>query len=206
MITQADFIKINPFEWEIPRSFRADMRVPVRVFASEDLLKAVPRDKSLEQAVNATTLPGLVGKVLVMPDMHQGYGFPIGGVAATRYPGGVISPGGIGYDINCGVRLLGSRLSYEETKPYLKDLAHALNQHCPSGVGTGGHHRLHTREVEKVCREGSQWAKKAGFASGQDLRRTEQGGRIEGADPRYLSPRALKRGTGQVGSRALNGE
>lgn len=200
MISLADLIKINPFEWEIPKSYRADMRVPVRVFASEDLLKAVTRDKSLEQAVNATTLPGLVGSVLVMPDMHQGYGFPIGGVAATRYPEGVISPGGIGYDINCGVRLLGSRLSYEETKPYIKELAYALNQHCPSGVGKGGHHRLHSREVEKVCREGSRWAKKAGFASDQDLRRTEEGGCIAGADPRYLSPRALKRGTEQVGS------
>ena len=200
MVSRADLIKITPFEWEIPTSFRSDMRVPVRVFASEILLKDVARDKSLIQAVNATTLPGLVGSVMVMPDMHQGYGFPIGGVAATRYPEGVISPGGIGYDINCGVRLLGSRLSYEETKPYLKELAVALDQHCPSGVGTAGHHRFQAREVEKVCREGSLWAKNAGFASESDLRRTEQGGRIEGADPRYLSPRALSRGTEQVGS------
>ncbi len=188
MVSQSDLIKINPNEWEIPTSFRSDMRVPVRVFASEELLQDVTRDKSLNQAVNATTLPGLVGSVMVMPDMHQGYGFPIGGVAATRYPEGVISPGGIGYDINCGVRLLGSRLSYEETKPYLKELAIALNQHCPSGVGTAGHHRFPAREIEQVCREGSRWAKKAGFASDSDLRRTEEGGRIDGADPTLPEP------------------
>jgi tRNA-splicing ligase RtcB len=200
MISHKDLTQISPYEWEIPRSFRSDMRVPVRVFASEVLLKDVTRDKSLEQAVNATTLPGLVSPVMVMPDMHQGYGFPIGGVAATSYPEGVISPGGIGYDINCGVRLLGSRLRYQETKSYLKELAEALNQHCPSGVGTGGHQRLSDAELKEVCRDGSRWAKRAGYASEQDLRRTEQGGRIEGADPRHLSPRAIQRGSDQVGS------
>jgi len=200
MVSRSDLKKINSYEWEIPRSYRADMRVPVRIFASEELLKDVTRDKSLEQAVNACSLPGLVGSVMVMPDMHQGYGFPIGGVAATKYPEGVISPGGIGYDINCGVRLLGSRLSYQETKPYLNDLATALNQFCPSGVGKSGHLRLSIAEVENVCRNGSRWAKKAGYASDQDLRRTEEGGRIQGADPRNLSSRALKRGTEQVGS------
>jgi len=176
MVSQVDLIKISPYEWEIPTSYRPDMRVPVRIFASEELLKDVTRDKSLEQAINATTLPGLVGSVMVMPDMHQGYGFPIGGVAATRYPEGVISPGGIGYDINCGVRLLGSRMPYEEVKPLIKELAYALNQHCPSGVGIGGRQRLSSKETERVCREGSRWAKNAGFASENDLRRTEQGG------------------------------
>ncbi len=200
MVSINDLKRINSYEWEIPQSYRADMRVPVRIFASEELLKGITRDKSLEQAVNACSLPGLVGSVMVMPDMHQGYGFPIGGVAATKYPQGVISPGGIGYDINCGVRLLGSRLSYQETKPYLDELATALNQYCPSGVGKSGHFRLSTREVEDVCRDGSRWAKKKGYASDQDLRRTEEGGRIQGADPHYLSPRALKRGTNQVGS------
>ena len=200
MVSINDLQRINSYEWEIPQSYRADMRVPVRIFASEELLKGVARDKSLEQAINACSLPGLVGSVMVMPDMHQGYGFPIGGVAATKYPQGVISPGGIGYDINCGVRLLGSRLSYQETKPYLDELATALNQFCPSGVGKSGHLRLSAKEVEDVCREGSRWAKKRGYASDQDLRRTEEGGRIQGADPRYLSPRALKRGTNQVGS------
>jgi len=200
MISPENLKKISDYEWEIPTSYRSDMRVPVRIFASEALLIDVTRDKSLEQAVNASCLPGLAGSIKVMPDMHQGYGFPIGGVAATRYPGGVISPGGIGYDINCGVRLLGSRLTYEEGKPYLGQLADALNQFCPSGVGTGGHHRLSNAEVEDLCRKGSRWAKEKGFATDQDLRRTEDGGMIPGADPRNLSPRALKRGTEQVGS------
>lgn len=200
MISTADLKQIGPCEWEIPASYRPDMRVPVRLFASKEILKEVSRDKSLDQAVNATTLPGLASPVMVMPDMHQGYGFPIGGVAATRYPDGVISPGGIGYDINCGVRLLGSRIPHLEAQPYLKELAAALNKFCPSGVGTGGRQRFSSREVEEVCRKGSQWAKSAGFASEQDLRRTEDGGLIPGADPRHISPRAKERGSGQVGS------
>ncbi|MCJ7715437.1 MAG: RtcB family protein [Anaerolineales bacterium] len=200
MVSISDLKQITDYEWEIPSSYRSDMRVPVRIFASSELLKDVSRDKSLEQAVNATTLPGLVGSVMVMPDMHQGYGFPIGGVAATRYPEGVVSPGGIGYDINCGVRLLSSQLSYQEVKPYLGELATALNQFCPSGVGTGGHHRFPGKEIEEVCRSGSRWAKGAGFASDQDIRRTEDNGQIQGADPRHLSPRALQRGSAQVGS------
>jgi len=200
MVSIQDLIQISPYEWEIPQSYRSDMRVPVRIFASEVLLEDVTRDKSLDQAVNATSLPGLVGSVMVMPDMHQGYGFPIGGVAATKYPHGVISPGGIGYDINCGVRLLGSRLTYQETVPYLDDLATALNGFCPSGVGKGGHIRLTTKEVQEVCRDGSLWAKKNGYASDQDLRRTEESGRLVGADPKYVSPRALSRGSDQVGS------
>ena len=200
MVSSEDLRQIAPYEWEIPASYRSDMRVPVRLFSSPALIKEADRDKSLDQAVNAAALPGLVGAVMVMPDMHQGYGFPIGGVAATRYPEGVISPGGIGYDINCGVRLLASRLRLQEARPYLDDLATALNQFCPSGVGTGGRQRLSKREVEEVCRRGSVWARSAGFASDQDLRRTEDGGRIYGADPRHLSPRSLERGSGQVGS------
>lgn len=200
MVSIQDLIQISPYEWEIPQSYRTGMRVPVRLFASEELLKDVSRDKSLDQAINATTLPGLVGSVMVMPDMHQGYGFPIGGVAATRYPDGVISPGGIGYDINCGVRLLGSRIPYQQCKPFLNDLATALNQYCPSGVGVSGNFRLKPNEVEEVCRDGSRWAKNHGYASSQDLRRTEDGGCLKEADPRHLSPRAIKRGTEQVGS------
>ncbi|MEJ2263740.1 MAG: RtcB family protein, partial [Anaerolineales bacterium] len=123
MVRIQDMKQINEYEWEIPKSFRSDMRVPVRIFATRILLEAIMDDKSLEQAVNTATLPGLVGNVLVMPDMHQGYGFPIGGVAATKLPDGVISPGAIGYDINCGVRLLGSQIEYEEAAGYLDDLA-----------------------------------------------------------------------------------
>jgi len=176
------------------------MRVPVRLFATRRMLEEVLKDKSLEQAVNATTLPGLVGQVIIMPDMHQGYGFPIGAVAATRFPSGVISPGGIGYDINCGVRLLGSQIDYEQAIPYLDKLASALNHNCPSGVGQKGAVDLSASELEAVCRQGAGWALKQSFATPADLRRTEENGCVEGADPARVSSRALQRGRPQLGS------
>lgn len=200
MVRIQDMQHINEFEWEIPKDFRADMRVPVRVFATRQLLEAIMGDKSLEQAVNTATLPGLVGNVVVMPDMHQGYGFPIGGVAATALPDGVISPGAIGYDINCGVRLMGSQIEYEEAEPYLDDLAAALYLNCPSGVGTKGHLRLSEKELDQVCREGSRWALKRGYATENDVRRTEESGLIEGADPSKVSKRAKNRGRPQLGT------
>jgi tRNA-splicing ligase RtcB len=196
----SDLVKISDYEWEIPARYRSDMRVPVRLFATQELLEQALKDKSLEQAVNAATLPGLVGHVIVMPDMHQGYGFPIGGVAATRFPEGVISPGGIGYDINCGVRLLGSQIPAEAVLPYLDDLASALNHHCPSGVGKGGSLRLSEKELDQVCSQGSRWVKTKGYGSENDLRRTEEGGCLAGADPGTLSPRAKKRGLPQLGT------
>ena len=200
MITLHDLKRISDYEWEIPKSYRDDMRVPVRLFATRRLLEEVVKDKSLEQAVNAATLPGLVGHVIVMPDMHQGYGFPIGAVAATRLPDGVISPGGIGYDINCGVRLLGSQISFDKARPHLDALATALNHFCPSGVGGKGAVHTTDAELEAVCRQGSRWAFKQGFASEADLRRTEESGCVEGADPNKVSKRAHERGRPQLGS------
>jgi tRNA-splicing ligase RtcB len=122
------FQKISEFEWEIPAAFRKSMLAPVRVFATRRLLETALDDLALEQAINAACLPGLAGPVIVMPDVHQGYGFPIGGVAVTRLPDGVVSPGAIGYDINCGVRLLASVIDLEEAEPYLDDLASALDR------------------------------------------------------------------------------
>ncbi len=200
MVKIKDFQKVSDYEWEIPRSYRADMRAPVRVFASRRLLEEALNDLSMDQAINAATLPGVVSPVVVMPDMHQGYGFPIGGVAATRYPEGVISPGAIGYDINCGVRLLGSAILYEEVEPYLGDLASALQRHCPSGVGTKGLFHLSETELDQVCRIGARWALKKGLASEQDLRRTEENGELEGADPGQVSRRAKDRGRDQLGT------
>ncbi|GAP05691.1 MAG TPA: RtcB family protein [Anaerolinea thermolimosa] len=200
MIQLQSFTRISDYEWEIPRTFRQDMRVPVRVFASRRLLENALGDKSIEQAVNAATLPGLVGRVVVMPDVHQGYGFPIGGVAATRYPEGVISPGGIGYDINCGVRLLATTLEVGEAEPYFKDLIRALDEYCPSGVGAEGGMRLSEAELDQACREGARWAQKRGMASEQDLRRTEEGGCLDGADPTKVSKRAKERGRSQLGT------
>jgi tRNA-splicing ligase RtcB (3'-phosphate/5'-hydroxy nucleic acid ligase) len=200
MVTLHDLKRISDYEWEIPKSFREDMRVPVRLFATRRMLEDVMKDKSLDQAVNAATLPGLVGHVIVMPDMHQGYGFPIGAVAATRLPDGVISPGGIGYDINCGVRLLGSQISLDAARSHLDALATALNQHCPSGVGGKGAVHISDTELEAVCRQGARWALKQGFATEADLRRTEESGCVDGADPGKVSKRARERGRPQLGS------
>jgi len=195
-----DLTRISDYEWEIPQTYRQDMRVPVRIFASRRLLEHISDDKSLEQAVNSATLPGLVGQVLVMPDMHQGYGFPIGGVAATRYPQGVISPGAIGYDINCGVRLLACQIELEAVTDLLHDLIVSIDQHCPSGVGESGSIRLSEAELEKICIEGSGWAKKQGYASEMDLRRTEESGCMDGANPAKVSKRAKERGRPQLGT------
>ena len=200
MISLTDLKQINRYEWEIPKTYRSDMRVPVRIFATRQLLEQIKGDKSLEQAVNASTLPGLVDRVVVMPDVHQGYGFPIGGVAATQLPHGIISPGAIGYDINCGVRLLGSQIEYETVKKHLPDLADTLNRLCPSGVGKKGHLRLKDNELDRVCKEGSRWALNNGFATEMDLRRTEGKGCLEGADPSRVNKRAKDRGRSQLGT------
>jgi tRNA-splicing ligase RtcB len=200
MVQLRDLKRLGPYEWEIPTSVRSDMRVPVRLFASGKLLDAIGGDASLEQAVNAATLPGVVGEVLVMPDVHQGYGFPIGGVAATEYPKGVISPGAIGYDINCGVRLLASRVEFDEVRGEMDDLASALDAACPSGVGKGGRLRLDEHELERACREGGEWARKEGFGTESDVARTEEGGYLGGADFSKVSHRARERGRPQMGT------
>ena len=200
MVKLQDFRKISDFEWEIPRSIRKDMRGNVRVFISHEMLGKGLEDRSFEQAVNAATLPGLAGNVVVMPDVHQGYGFPIGGVAATLLPDGVISPGAIGYDINCGVRLMASSIQLEEAMPYLEELTNRLYLECPSGLGSKSSLKLSRSVLEKVCREGSYWALKNGYASREDLDLTEDEGCLQGADPLNISPRALERGMPQVGS------
>jgi tRNA-splicing ligase RtcB len=195
-----NLIQISETEWEIPTYIRSDMRVPVKLFATRELLEQIINDKSLEQAVNAATLPGLVGHVIVMPDMHQGYGFPIGGVAATEYPHGVISPGAIGYDINCGVRLLASSIDFKSAREDMDQLATLLNKYCPSGVGKEGALKLNAKEMDQVLRDGSRWALKNGYATEADLARTEESGSLDGADPDMVSERAKTRGREQIGS------
>jgi len=194
------FSKRSDFEWEISTDYRSDMRVPVRVFASKSLLLDALDEKSIMQAVNASTLPGLVEAVMVMPDMHQGYGFPIGGVAATDPETGVISPGGIGYDINCGVRLLSSKITLEEIKDWVPSLATMINKICPSGVGVGGDLSLSKTELKEACMKGAQWAKSAGYDTAEDIQFTEDNGCLAGADPKKLSERALERGRRQLGT------
>ena len=200
MVRLEDLIRRGPWEWELPATVRNDMVVPVRVFAGAELLQAVGSDASLEQAANAATLPGVVGEVLVMPDVHQGYGFPIGGVAATELPSGAISPGAIGYDINCGVRLLASKVELESVRGVMDDLASALDTACPSGVGKGGRVKLGDREIERVCREGGEWARREGYGSESDTARTEEGACFEGADFSAVSRRARERGKPQMGT------
>ncbi|MBV7331595.1 RtcB family protein [Chloroflexi bacterium TSY] len=200
MIAERDIRRIDKFIYEIPQSFRKDMRVPARFYADPILLEGVLGDKSLDQLINTATLPGVVNYALAMPDIHQGYGFPIGGVVATKLPDGIISPGGVGYDINCGVRLLATDLDQEEAEPYLNDLATALYKNCPSGVGKGGHVQLHPGELDEIMQKGARWARKRGYATEQDLVHTEENGCIDGADPNKVSQRARQRGMGQIGT------
>ncbi len=192
--------RIDDFQYEIPATFRSDMRVPARFFSDPVLVEGLSGDRCIEQLINTATLPGAAGAALAMPDMHQGYGFPIGGVVATRLDDGVISPGGVGYDINCGVRLLGTHLDREELEPHLEALADALHAHCPSGVGKGGSIRLTSGELDRLLETGSRWALKRGFALPSDLERTESEGCLDGADPGTVSERAKKRGSGQIGT------
>jgi tRNA-splicing ligase RtcB len=199
-ISSSDLKRINKYLYEIPRSFRADMRVPAHFYADPVLLEGVLGDKSLDQLVNTATLPGIVGYALAMPDIHQGYGFPIGGVAATECPDGIISPGGVGYDINCGVRLLATHLERPEIDPFLNDLASALYANCPSGVGKGGSIALKHGELDRLIETGARWALKRGFATETDLEHTEEQGCIAGADAGKVSDRAKKRGSTQVGT------
>ncbi len=200
MVDLNRFKKVDAYIYEIPASFREDMRVPARFYADRTLLEGVRNDRSLEQLINTAALPGAVKYALAMPDIHQGYGFPIGGVVATRAPDGAISPGGVGYDINCGVRLLATHLEHEELRPYLGDLAAAIFVNCPSGVGKGGSIKLKAGELERLMELGSTWALKRGFATEADLERTEENGCLPGADAARVSSRAKERGKGQVGT------
>lgn len=201
MIRKQDLRRLDEYLWEIPTTQRSGMQVPVRLFLSERLLEHALQDASLQQAVNvARSLPGLVGFVAVMPDMHQGYGFPIGGVAATRWPNGAISPGGVGYDIGCGVRLLASGLTYAEAEAYLDELADALNARIPSGVGRGGSIKVRERDLEQVCQRGVRWALEHGYALPADLAHIESQGSLPGADFGKVSHRARERGRPQLGT------
>jgi len=192
--------RLDDVRWRIPRGQRSDMRVDGIVFADEALMRPLRDDPALVQVANVATLPGIVGASLAMPDVHWGYGFPIGGVAATRRDGGVVSPGGIGFDINCGVRLLRSDLTAAEVTPHLEPLADALFAAVPSGVGAAIGRRLPQADLDAVLREGSRWAVAAGRGWREDLERTEEGGCLAGADPAAVSPRAHQRGADQLGT------
>lgn len=200
MLTKQNFRRLNDYLWEIPTSFHPAMTVPVWVFADSELLEDALGDLSIIQAVNVAQLPGLVGHVAIMPDVHQGYGMPIGGVMAARVPDGIISPGAVGYDINCGVRVLTSDIEYGQAKPYLSQLASTLYRNCPSGVGEKGSIPLSLAELDRVCQQGAGWALERGYALPEDLAHTEEFGCLAGAQPSQVSQRAKERGKGQLGT------
>ncbi|MBU0648115.1 RtcB family protein [Patescibacteria group bacterium] len=192
--------KIEDYLWEIPKSYRKAMKVPARVYATEGMIDDIVGDESLNQLVNVAQLPGIVGSALAMPDVHEGYGFPVGGVAAFDVNGGIISPGGIGYDINCGVRLLKSNLFFDDIKEKLKDLANQIARDVPSGVGRGGRFVLDPGEMDKVLEWGVERLVELGYASQNDLDHIESGGRLDSASAGKVSDHAKKRGRDQCGT------
>ncbi|MCK9356531.1 MAG: RtcB family protein [Dehalococcoidia bacterium] len=192
--------RLDDYRWEIPVDYKAGMRVPGLVYMSAAMVEVARQDEALEQVANVAFLPGIVGKSLAMPDIHSGYGFPIGGVAATRVSDGVVSPGGVGYDINCGVRLLRSDLLECEVAPHMISLIDHLFRNVPSGVGSEGRLRPPKGEITRLLVEGARWAVRHGFGTADDLEATEDGGCIQGADPSAVSERALTRGLPQAGS------
>jgi tRNA-splicing ligase RtcB len=186
--------------WEIPASARSDMRVPARLFADRELLEAIRTDRSLEQLQNVATLPGIVGAAMAMPDIHQGYGFPVGGLAATEPPGGVISPGGVGYDINCGVRLLVLTITGEELGKRKETLVHEISRRAPAGTGREGGMRVRGAKLDRVLVEGPRALLGRDIGTEDDVEHTESKGRLGDADPDAVSERARERGSSQLGT------
>ena len=192
--------KIDDYRWRIPLSYKQGMRVPGIIYADADMVKQIREEQGPEQVANVAFLPGIVNYSLAMPDIHWGYGFPIGGVAAMRVDDGVVSPGGVGFDINCGVRLLRTNLRKEDVTPKIKPLMDALYNSVPSGVGSKGRIRLKGGEINEVLRKGSRWAVEHGYGRPEDLESTEENGEMAGADPTAVSGRARERGIPQLGT------
>jgi tRNA-splicing ligase RtcB len=186
--------------WEIPIAYSRHMKVPARIYADEKLLSAMKGDDTLTQSVNIAQLPGILKYSITLPDGHQGYGFPIGGVAAFDENKGIITPGGVGYDINCGVRLLRTDLTYNEVDKKKKELLDRIFRLVPCGVGVGSKIRLSTSELENAVSEGIEWAIKRGYGWNRDASHSEEGGCMKSANPDKVSPRAKKRGSSQFGT------
>jgi len=197
---QGQLIKIDDYRWKIPENYKTGMRVPGLIYASKEMLESICNEQTPEQVANVAFLPGIVGYSFAMPDIHWGYGFPIGGVAAMDIKDGVISPGGVGYDINCGVRLLRTSLSEAEVRPRINELINALFLNVPSGLGSEGKIKVSQKEMNQLMVEGARWAVKRGLGSEEDLDVTEEGGCLGGADPSKISDKAAKRGMPQAGT------
>lgn len=192
--------RIDDVRYRIPKQEAAGMRTDVIVYASESILEQIRRDLSLQQAMNVATLPGIVGPSLAMPDIHQGYGFPIGGVAATDYEEGVVSPGGVGFDINCGVRLVTTNLTKDEVRARLRELVNQVFRDIPCGTGGKGRLELRDKELDEVLVKGARWLVDKGMGEERDIECSEENGRLEGADPDQVSARAKERGRPQLGT------
>jgi len=197
---QGQLIKIDDYRWKIPENYKTGMRVPGLIYASKEMLESMREAQTPEQVANVAFLPGIVGYSLAMPDIHWGYGFPIGGVAAMDIKDGVISPGGVGYDINCGVRLLRTSLSEAEVRPRITELINDLFLNVPSGLGSEGKIKVSQKEMNRLMVEGARWAVKRGLGFQEDLDVTEEGGCLIGADPGKISDKAAKRGMPQAGT------
>lgn len=192
--------KINDHRYLVPTSYKEGMRIEGLIFANEELIRQIEKDQTLDQVANVATLPGLVGRTLAMPDAHQGYGFCIGGVAAADLKQGIVSAGGVGFDINCGVRLLASPWTAEEVRPKLGLLLNQLFRDIPCGTGRHGFLSMSGSALDETLRDGAQWAVKEGYGEAADIAHIEDYGRIPGADPSKVSPRAKQRGHGQLGT------
>jgi tRNA-splicing ligase RtcB len=197
---QGNLIKIDDYRWKIPENYKNGMRVPGLIYASKEMLESICEEQTPEQVANVAFLPGIIGYSFAMPDIHWGYGFPIGGVAAMDIEDGVISPGGVGYDINCGVRLLRTSLSEDEVRPRINQLINELFRNVPSGLGSEGKIKVNQKEMNQLMVEGSRWAVKRGLGFEEDLNATEEGGCLSDADPSKISDKAVKRGMPQAGT------
>jgi tRNA-splicing ligase RtcB len=197
---QGQFIKVDDYRWKIPADYKTGMRVAGLIYASKEMLDSIREEQTPEQVANVAFLPGIVGYSLAMPDIHWGYGFPIGGVAAMDIRDGVVSPGGVGYDINCGVRLLCTNLNQAEVRPRINELINGLFRNIPSGLGSEGKIRVSQKEMSQLMVEGARWAVKRSLGFEEDLDATEEGGCLTGADPSKVSDRAVKRGMPQAGT------
>jgi tRNA-splicing ligase RtcB len=196
----ADLERLDDFRWRIPRDAGRGMRTDVVIYASKAILDQVARDESLAQAVNVSMLPGIVGPSLAMPDIHQGYGFPIGGVAATSWEDGVVSPGGVGFDINCGVRLLRADLGVADVRPRLRELVLQVFRDVPCGMGGSSSIQVGVRDLDQLLTEGASWMVRHGYGHQRDAEFAEAGGALRDAEPGHVSARAKERGRPQVGT------
>jgi tRNA-splicing ligase RtcB len=199
-VDRSQLQKLDENRWLAAKSTRPGMLTDALIYADDKLLEPILSDLSIEQAMNVACLPGIVGRSLAMPDIHQGYGFPIGGVAATDWNSGVVSPGGVGFDINCGVRLLATNLTREQVEPKLRELVNQIFRDVPSGTGSKGHVECSHKELQEVLDRGAQWAVEQGYGEPDDIVFCEENGRMESADPSQVSHRARERGLKQLGT------